>query len=805
MLLSAVSVLDFRTLVGVAVIGRQRELGTIEELLDRAERGTGDLLVINGPSGSGKTALLDAAADRARQRGFTVLRTAPAGGLMWAQLVRDVGGSDVLTQRLLDGPSRLDLDDSAMLIASTSSTLIVVDDIDNVDDIDQHVLPMLRALAGRLVSGSTVVLVSSKSGLGVGRELRLGSLSEPDLALVLAEVGVDDPDTVRTLLVASRGLPGTARAFAAELTGLPPGVDPILHLALNVVTEISGFLIVDGAVLRLLELAVDRTDDDATKALVLAKLARELLGDASSAARRRALVDEAEQRARRHGDPRVLGEVLASRLHAVWEPEGVHDRLRLGAEIVALGRSSGDETLEWNGMFWQFTALMELGRVNEAESMLAVFENAVSSAGDLPGMTMGRSRHAVLAAVRGRFDDIGPIAAEVEELGRRAGMVETFRLASTIRAAVTLERGDDADTEAVAASLRAFVNVMPGHFVGADVAMLHALIGQHAQATIELERVLPEVLARSGPRWLGAMGHLAVAATITDHPSADRIYAALLPYRGRLIVLAGANSAWGPVSLRLGQLAARLGRVEEAVEHLTESLAFSRSMGALPYLAHTHAELAALGLPGSGEHREAARSIAQRLGMTRLLNRLAPPADEWSLRRDGEDWVLVTGAETTRLRDGRGLHYLRALLAVPGKEISALDLVADGAGLAATGTDALLDDTARAAYRDRLAALDAELDAADAAGDVDRAERAEAERQQILAELRRTTGLGGRARQTTAEAERARVNVTRTLRTAIERISATAPLAGAHLHRSVRTGLACRYEPAPGGPSRWRV
>ena len=62
-----------------------------------------------------------------------------------------------------------------------------------------------------------------------------------------------------------------------------------------------------------------------------------------------------------------------------------------------------------------------------------------------------------------------------------------------------------------------------------------------------------------------------------------------------------------------------------------------------------------------------------------------------------------------------------------------------------------------------------------------------------------------RARRATNEAERARVNVTRTLRAVIGAIAAAAPQAGAHLRASVRTGLECRYDPAPGGPSRWSL
>jgi hypothetical protein len=75
----------------------------------------------------------------------------------------------------------------------------------------------------------------------------------------------------------------------------------------------------------------------------------------------------------------------------------------------------------------------------------------------------------------------------------------------------------------------------------------------------------------------------------------------------------------------------------------------------------------------------------------------------------------------------------------------------------------------------------------------------------VLAAVRGASGLGGRPRQLSAEQERARVNVTRTLRAALDRISAAAPLAGAHLAASIRTGRACRYQPSPGGPARWNL
>ncbi len=298
--------------------------------------------------------------------------------------------------------------------------------------------------------------------------------------------------------------------------------------------------------------------------------------------------------------------------------------------------------------------------------------------------------------------------------------------------------------------------------------------------------------------------------------AAVSLHEALAGYRGQLVVFAGANTVTGPVAHYLGCLAAQLGRLDEAADLLGKAAVMEQEIGALPWLGLTLAALAeTLRQRGRGDdsesaagHRRQAGAIAAQLGMPGLLAALAPatvPADEWALRRDGADWLLSAGREQVRLRDSRGMHYLRALLAAPGTEIAALDLVAGGVGLRVAAAEPVLDDAAMDAYRRRLAELAAELDAADQAGDAARACRAEDERQAVLAELRRAAGLGGRSRQVAAEDERARVNVTRTLRTALDRISAVAPVTGAHLAASVRTGRACRYQPAPGGPARWLV
>ena len=781
----------------------------VGRLLDSARRGAGGVLVICGPAGSGKTLIAESAAAGARDRGFEVLWTSPAEGqpgrMAWARLLRDTGAPDGLIAGLLSehaGP--LDLDGAAAHLASGPLRFIVIDDVDRGG---ADAAGMLSAVAARCHTAPVAVLATTASPLGLRPELRLGGLSEEELA---AALGGLDAETSRPLWLASRGQPGVATQLARELAGRPDGADPVVHLALRT-TASTPFLAVDTSLVRLLEAAAARARADGDRARVLARLARELLGDATATARRRELADEALRLARGAGDPGLLADVLDARLHALWDQRGAEDRLAAGSEIIDLARAAGDGERERDGMFWRFVALMELARVAEAESALAAFAHEAAVAGDAAAAVLATARHAMLAILHGRFEQASLLTAEVAREADRIGLPDAELITGTLRGPVALELGFTGEWERAPDMMLAYARERPGHLLEATAARVLTALGRLDEAAAELARLLPRALASSGPRWLGAMADLAVVAAATgDSAAAARIYQAMLPHRGRLVVWGGAAIAWGPVSHHLGLLAATMGQTGEAVGHFEEAIEFEERTGALPFLAHSLAGLADA-LTGSGDPGRAAacrgrsREIAQRLGMAVLLRRLGTPATEWSLVRDGEDWLLTAGEERARLRDVRGLHYLRALLAAPGREIRALDLAAGGAGLAAAGTGPVLDGAARDAYRRRLGELAAALEAADRAGDPEAAVRAEAERTALVRELRGAAGLGGRVRRAAPEAERARVNVTRTLKMAIERIADTAPAAAAHLRASIRTGASCRYDPAPGGPDRWLI
>jgi hypothetical protein len=205
-------------------------------------------------------------------------------------------------------------------------------------------------------------------------------------------------------------------------------------------------------------------------------------------------------------------------------------------------------------------------------------------------------------------------------------------------------------------------------------------------------------------------------------------------------------------------------------------------------------------------------------GPSRTIRLTGGPADlgrvaggTGALRRRGELWTLELCGAVLHLRDSKGLGYLAYLLARPGREQHALALVAAVGGPVAvtsgtTGGGALgLDDRARAAYQGRLRDVTVDLEQAEADHDIDRAGRLRVEADLLSAELSRAFGLGGRPRPIGAPAARARVSVTKAVRSTLRRIAALDPDAGRYLATTVRTGTFCVYEPDPRFPVDWEL
>ena len=196
---------------------------------------------------------------------------------------------------------------------------------------------------------------------------------------------------------------------------------------------------------------------------------------------------------------------------------------------------------------------------------------------------------------------------------------------------------------------------------------------------------------------------------------------------------------------------------------------------------------------------------------------VAADAPHGRLSREAEFWSMTYGGSVLRLKDAKGVRDLARLLANPGTEIAAVDLAGAAVPVqssrARAGSDLdlgvegdageVLDERARAEYRQRLIDLEADLADAEDANDPERASRVRQEREFIIDELGAAVGLMGKSRRALDPAERARKAVTWRLRETIGRIEAAQPALGRHLRLSVRTGAFCVYDPAT--PTRWSV
>ena len=192
-----------------------------------------------------------------------------------------------------------------------------------------------------------------------------------------------------------------------------------------------------------------------------------------------------------------------------------------------------------------------------------------------------------------------------------------------------------------------------------------------------------------------------------------------------------------------------------------------------------------------------------------------------ALRREGEYWTVDSGGTVIRLKESKGLHYIDTLLRSPEVEFHAADLVGGAerqpgdkaAGAAAVReadltsgglSDAgeLLDPQAKATYRQRVEDLRDELEEAERFGDPERAANAREELDFVSRELAAAVGLGGRDRRASSASERARVNVTRAIKSAISLIGEQDEELGRYFDATIHTGTFCTYTPIETGPAR---
>lgn len=260
----------------------------------------------------------------------------------------------------------------------------------------------------------------------------------------------------------------------------------------------------------------------------------------------------------------------------------------------------------------------------------------------------------------------------------------------------------------------------------------------------------------------------------------------------------------GPIQRVIGLLDAALDDLPAAQARLGGAYDRARARGHAPWVAQLAYELSkVLRRIGRGAEARALleehAALARELGIAGLGG--APElggAAQLPLRleRSGDVWSVERGGSVARVKDSRGMQLLARLVERRGEELHVLALAGDhGASAPESDAGEMLDDRARAAYRRRLSRIDGELEAVEAAGDASAALRLSREKQALVTELARATGLRGKARRAGSATERARINVQRRLKAAISRVAEVDAELGRFLEHAVHTGTYCCFRP----------
>lgn len=526
--------------------------------------------------------------------------------------------------------------------------------------------------------------------------------------------------------------------------------------------------------------------DSALRVRLMGRIAATSIAGPLARERGRSAGQEAVAMARRLGDPALLVQALADLHLAPTTPDEWVARGDAAEEIVALGERLGRPEVALLGYEWQFGE--RLGRADRhgAEESLGRLELYAQLSPSPKWRIAAGLRRAVLTCLAG--DREGALRVlDTEFLSARQWLhqEELSGIAVGFRTAAALQHGvDDPVLREQYDSLAEAAGQIPAPFIQASLALTAWVIGEEELARRHLGRAAAalDVLAVGLESLYGLTCCGLVAGALGDERLARDIRPLLEPHAGRLT--AGSSGMIVPTATAVGVLADATGDAEAAASYHDLGIELAERVGSAVLAARCR-ELAGRSAPAS--EPAAAPGVA-------------------TVARATDGWAFNTPFGGATVEESRGLLQLVEVLRAGGRELAAVDLAAGG-GTPVVQHDLgpMLDDRAKREYRARIAELREEIDDAEAMNDPDRGTRARLELDALLEELGRAVGMGGRDRPHGATDERARVNVTRSIRRAIAAVAAQAPELGAHLEVSVRTGRECSYRPDPAAALAWEV
>lgn len=509
------------------------------------------------------------------------------------------------------------------------------------------------------------------------------------------------------------------------------------------------------------------------------------------------------EEARGAGDPLVRAEALSVAHHCVLGPDHGAKRQVLAAELIEESFRTGRRSDLLMGQLWQTVDLF-LGADPQARRRLVELRDMLAERDNLAVAFVVSAIEVMLAIRAGRFTEAEEMAGRCAERGAAAGDVDWTGWYGGQLFAIRWYQGRLSELVPMLSELVHSPTLsVVDHSYFAAYAVAAAQAGDRLTASATLATVCQgglDALPRSST-WLVAMGGIAEAAYLLgDADVAADVYELLLPFAHLPAMASLGIACFGSVHYPLGISAMTTGDLDKAVDHLRAAVRANLALAHWPAVAMSRQRYArALALRGdaaaAGE-RAAADEEMRALGMTVHEPAVAPSDRALVCVRAGDSWRIEWGERVALVANGVGMRHLAVLLANPGTEVPAVDLVsgADAPSARLSGQP-VLDETAVAEYRRRLSELNADIAEWEARDDEEAAERCRVERDWVLTELTGATGLAGRARRFPDEAERARISVGKAIRRVLVKVAQADPVLGEHLRDTVRTGMVCSYRP----------
>jgi len=603
-----------------------------------------------------------------------------------------------------------------------------------------------------------------------------------------------EPATLVDLLLteaadtARAGSPDVARSILHSAASVAPGPAERADVALAVQRLGAAFAVRRDEIIAQLDeaLAGVADTDPIREARISAALARELQHSVpEDRARAAPLSETALTLGRSINDDAALVDCLLARHDVLWGPGTGAERAEIGREIADVGNRLHDTDRHAEGLLLQANGMLESGSAGFRPVLDRWF--AILERRDQPrDRYMILTRRAALALIEGHTENADSLMHEAAVVGATIHEPDTGNVLMSHRVAFARALDDPAEHRRLAADAVAHWTGTPVHAHSVAAGAL-AAAGDLDAADREVAMVADSGGWRSEGSYLRSVliSHLAEAAVaLEDLPLCRELLAEVEPLTGHCGVNGAIVAFAGPFDHTAGILASAIGDQHRASFLLKRSIATSRRLGAVTWQQ-------------AGE-RALAKSTSSGPDTTHT--------EPVTLHRTGGIWTVEWRGESGSVRHVKGLADIAQLVSRPHCEVPALTL-ANPEAVDSPSSETVIDIEALAAYRSRLDQLDRELDEASSNSDTGRVELLRSEREALLAEVRRSTGLGGRVRTVANDpSERARKAVSARIRDAIARIGEVAPQLGTHLDRSIRTGLRCSYDPPHDeGRVEWRI